>query len=597
MSERIPQRWIGAALVALSLAYLWMFVPRGWIPHDEGMIGQSADWVLAGGVPHVDYEEPYTGGLTFLHAAVFKLAGINLLYLRWLLFAGAALAQLLTYLMLRRYLEPIGAAFGAWVALAWSFPNYFAALPSWWVLVCALVSLWAFTRYVETGLLRYVAAAGLAAGVSILIKQTGLYVLVALVMALLFGGGRQEPETAVSRPGRLLRAGAAVAALGLAVVILRSRPGPAELLYLLLPIAACSALLLTVDGRPGMLPAPATAIATATLPLVCFIAPYLLHHQLGTLVNGLFILPQKRLQFASMAMPPAHWMLAGIPLLAIVMPFPQLIRVPALRRLAGVGLWVVAVALPVAALYRFGSYQLIWQSARGFAALLPVAGCGLLFSGRIHDAKQRWMLFGFISMLAWASLVQFPFSAPIYFCYITPLAVIAAAAAAGSSGVLRRPAVGAAAVLLLIFAVLSMNRGFIYNLGVEHDNSYVLNVPLNFSRAGLHVSADDAVTYHRAVALIASHLGDGRLVCGPDCPEVYFLTGHLSPSGTLFDFFADDSSVKGGLSDIAAWTSAGVVVLNHRPGFSPAPSPELVDEVRTQFPQMAVAGPFEVRWR
>ena len=62
---------------------------RGWIPHDEGMLGQSAERVLTGEVPHVDYEEPYTGGLSLMHALVFRLAGIDLIFPRWLLFAGA----------------------------------------------------------------------------------------------------------------------------------------------------------------------------------------------------------------------------------------------------------------------------------------------------------------------------------------------------------------------------------------------------------------------------------------------------------------------------------------------------------------------------
>ena len=146
-----------------------------------------------------------------MHALVFKLAGIDLIYPRWLLFAGAVLAQVLVYLILRRYLQPIGAAIGAWLALGWSFPNYFAALPSWWLLVCALVCVWAFLRHVETGLLRYAAVAGLAAGISILIKQTGLYVLVALVMTLLYGGGSDEREHACGGRGGFSAPGLRVA--------------------------------------------------------------------------------------------------------------------------------------------------------------------------------------------------------------------------------------------------------------------------------------------------------------------------------------------------------------------------------------------------
>jgi hypothetical protein len=599
----ISQRVIGATLVALSLAYLWMFVPRGWIPHDEGMTGQSAERILAGDLPHVDYEEPYTGGLAWLHAAAFKAAGIDLVHLRWLLFAGAALAQLLTYLILRRYLGPIGAALGAWVALGWSFPNYFAALPSWWVLVCALGCVWAFMRHVETGMLRYVAVAGLVAGVSILIKQTGLYLLVALVVTLLYDGGSivHRPSSIVDRswwPSSVLRASVALGALGFALAILRSRLALAELLYLVLPIAACSGLVLTVDGRDKRLPL-ATALAAAAVPLLCFIAPYVIDGQLGTLVHGLLILPQKRLQFASLGMSSPQWILTGIPLVAmIVLPFrgSRASPHPALSRLAVTALWVVVVTLPITALYNVWSYQLIWQSARGFTALLPVVSCWLLFSGRIQDTKQRWILFGMVSMLAWASLVQFPFSGAIYFCYVTPLAVIAAAAAAGSTGI-RRPAVRAAAALLLTFALLILNRGYIYNLGFEHDESYVLNVPLELDRASIQVSAADASTYGALVKLVAEHLGDGRLIAGPDCPEVYFLTGHFSPSGAMFDFFVNEVAIEDGSSDMSQWISARVVVLNHRRTFSPPPSSHLTARIRTLFPNVAVAGPFEVRWR
>ena len=323
-SPRVGRRGnaIGACLVVLSLAYLSLFVQRGWIPHDEGMLGQSAERVLMGELPHADYEEPYTGGLTWLHAGLFKIVGINLLYPRWLLFAGAIVAQVLTYSILRRYLQPIVAALGAWLALGWSFPNYFAALPSWWLLVCALTSLWAFIRFVETGWVRYAAAAGLVAGISILIKQTGLYVLVAVVMALLYSSGQREPPVPAGRTWRLMYLCLGLATVGLAVAILSSRLALAELLYLLLPIAACSRLLVTASGQSPSMPlarslvAPAVAVASAAVPLICFLAPYLIDQRLGPLVNGLVLLPQKRLQFASFAMPPAYWIVAGIPLVA-----------------------------------------------------------------------------------------------------------------------------------------------------------------------------------------------------------------------------------------------------------------------------------------
>ena len=140
------------------------------------------------------------------------------------------------------------------------------------------------------------------------------------------------------------------------------------------------------------------------------------------------------------------------------------------------------------------AYQVIWQAGRAFAALLPLAASSLLLSARIKDAGQRRILFGLTSMLAWASLVQFPFSAPIYFCYVTPLAVVAAASTAHSGSTIGRPAVAACVALLLAFALLSMNRGYIYNLG-SHHAPQALDAAMYLKRAQLRVNARDAVTY------------------------------------------------------------------------------------------------------
>ena len=199
-------------------------------------------------------------------------------------------------------------------------------------------------------------------------------------------------------------------------------------------------------------------------------------------------------------------------------------------------------------------------------------------------------------MLAWASLVQFPFSAPIYFCYVAPLAVVAGVAMADSTEATGRPALPGVAVLLLAFALASMNRGYVYNLGAVHRVAGPV-VPIDFERVRLQVSEPDAVTYRRVMSLVAAHIGDGTLVAGPDCPEVYFLAGQFSPSGTLFDFFDDHASVEGGVSDLPGWRSARVIVLNHSRGFSFGPSTHFAAKVRKAFPKSEGVGTFEVRWQ
>src|SRR4051812_31709263 len=55
-------------VVLLSSTWLWIHLTRGWIPHDDGALAQSAERVLQGQLPHRDFDELYTGGLTFLNA-------------------------------------------------------------------------------------------------------------------------------------------------------------------------------------------------------------------------------------------------------------------------------------------------------------------------------------------------------------------------------------------------------------------------------------------------------------------------------------------------------------------------------------------------
>src|SRR5258708_39275629 len=70
----------------LSAGYMGANLRRGWVPHDEGILGQAAERVLQGEMPHRDFNDPYTGGLSYLDGAAFRLFGVNLLVLRYVLF-------------------------------------------------------------------------------------------------------------------------------------------------------------------------------------------------------------------------------------------------------------------------------------------------------------------------------------------------------------------------------------------------------------------------------------------------------------------------------------------------------------------------------
>ena len=594
------QRAIATLLLIAAVLYLVPFVDRGWVPLDEGMIGTSAERVLIGELPHVDYEEPYPGSLSYFYALVFRLTGIDSLHLRWVVFAGALSSLALVYAILRRYLQPVPAAVATWVALGWSFPNYFSTLPSWWILLCALVCLWAVIRQIETGHIRFAIVAGLAVGVAMTIKQTGLYLFPPLVMALMWGGP-QVPRSASEHP-RLqaaVRGALAVAAVAFVLVIMRSGMGSGEIVYLVVPIAAACAAFCLVDRRPeGPSPlawrAALIAAAAAALPMAIVLLPHLSAGSLGAFVNGVVVLPQKRLQFTSLPMRPATQIVAaGIALLWVFWS-PRSLS-PAELRILGIARWVVAVGLTIFALRSNFVYTFLWEAVRGMAALLPVVALWIFWSKRPRQGPEQRVLFASSAILAWASLSQFPFAAPIYFCYVAPLAVITGVQAVQAGQRDSRLGDGPSIAILLLFAVLSLNRGYPWNMGWFHEPREP-SVPLDLPRAHLDVMSKEKATYHRIVSLVQQHLGNRGLIAGPDTPEVYYLTGQFSPSGRLFDFFSAESS---GSDDqvLAAWTDADVIVLYHGRRFSPPLSASLISKLRQEFSQGESVTPFEVRWR
>jgi hypothetical protein len=140
-----------------------------------------------------------------------------------------------------------------------------------------------------------------------------------------------------------------------------------------------------------------------------------------------------------------------------------------------------------------------------------------------------------------------------------------------------------------------MNRGYIYNLGQFHA-PVAFDTDLNLPRAHLRVTARDSLMYGRLTALISDHLGTGRLMAGPDSPQLFYLSDRFNPSGVLFEALSEGFTATDGANEAAAWLSADVVVINHAPPFSPGLSSELTAELRRVFPAGAVVGQFEVRW-
>ena len=180
-------RLVLLGVLIVSGAYLWWHLAQGWIPFDDGTVGQSAERILLGQLPHRDFDELYTGGLAWVNAAAFRLLGTSLWTTRLVLFVVFIAWVPAVYYSASRLARPLAAGGITLLAVAWSLPNYIAAMASWYCLFLATFGLAALFRYLEDDRDRWLVLAGLAGGLSFLVKIVGLYYVAGVLLFLTDG--------------------------------------------------------------------------------------------------------------------------------------------------------------------------------------------------------------------------------------------------------------------------------------------------------------------------------------------------------------------------------------------------------------------------
>lgn len=592
--------WLLVTLAVVGV-YLAFYLRRGWYPHDEGLLGQTAERVLQGQMPHRDFDDPYTGLLTYLHAAAFELSGIRLVSLRIPLLVASLLGFAAFFRIATRFVDLLSAAGLTLLALVWSVPNYPASIPSWYNLFFALGMGLALLRWSEDRHPRWLFVAGMLGGLSFLIKLSGLFAV---------GGGFLFLVYATQQAGGLGRAsGRWPAWLVTGVLLLlvaglwRSLgPGyhPRFLVHLAVP---GSLFILGLAVREWRIGAPGwervSALARAGFAfLFGFLAPVTLfgiwfaaHGALGALVTDVFLIPFRRLAFASVLPPAPFWILASIPLLVLLRPRGEWDS--ARWFVAGlVTLGLLAVLL-VACVFSSFPYRIVWQSGRSLIPVLGALGGAILAFPRIsagwdRGAEARWVLLGLL--LVMAGLIQYPFAAPVYFLYLAPLVILAATALVTAIG--RTPVALRRAVILfyLAFGAILVNPGALQGLGFRFEG-FPGGALLDIPRGGLTVSGEDARTYADVIRSLGA-AGDSSIWAGPDAPEIYFLAARRNPTRVLFDFLSAFSTDT--LARFTLHRGLQTIVINHRPPFSPPLSDSVSAGLRRMLPRRAMVGNFEL---
>lgn len=595
-----------AALVLYVLCggYALSFIDRGWIPSDEGVLAQTAERVLRGEVPHRDFDDLYTGGLTYLHAGGMAVLGTNLKTPRLILFGFFMAFLAATYAIANRVASRSAALVSMVLVTVWTVPNYFAGMPSWYNLFLAVFGILGLLMFLDSHRRVWLLLAGVAGGLSVLIKIVGLFYLAGGLLFLAYFDHLSRLDAETEPPSRfwMVLAMPGAVFVWLLTRLLFASPAAIDFVPMFLPaIVICvfviwreravgrGSIVLRVRSLAGL---AWPFAAGAALPLMAYGLWYWQVGAMGDLMQGVFVLPYRRIAEESISPLP----LATI---GLSVPYALLLIVAGRRRIPYDWVWLALVGLVLLFAERPMVYRAIWAVLRSSPFVAVAAAVAMLGSSTPLPIPKvrRAQVFLLVAMAATTALIQFPYAAQIYFCYAAPLTILAVIALVSAQVTAPRRVHAGIAMFFVLFAMLYVNRSYAWNLGSQFI-PFDPRSRLDLDRGGaLRVFDDDKVVYEDVVKVIRDHMGDGTIYAGPVCPELYFLSGAANPTRQVLDLLSRAPEDEATLGRLLSRAPIRVAVINTTPMLSSPPMPaDMVALLERRFPSSQQVGPFIVRW-
>jgi Dolichyl-phosphate-mannose-protein mannosyltransferase len=531
----------------------------GLDPSDEGYIVYSAVEVAAGRVPYRDLNSLYTPLSWYVHAALFKLVGVDLVALRvWfgLVVAGLAVG---VYLHARQLMSPELAVLPVLAfVLLFPVPGNWAPYPGWYALGGLLISLLALGRWCDDRRRRWLVLTGAGCAVAFACKSNlGLLGLLACCGFLLLQahGVFGVAGRGVVRYAQL--AFVAVCALALFLVI-GGVATPGNVVLLVAPVLIAGALLVfsaapkPSGGRFGDL---VTAVRLIGLSfLVCTLPWYLaLSAAAGwQLTFDSVFLAGARTAWAFYepvvtpnrdALEAIALIVGGLALLGVLGRLARAGRLPA--RVFGFLAFLALLVLGAVLVWRSPAYVAdnLWARwvrtatapgdlPRFLPFLAEAGGIGLVAWRRSRRAPEILRL----NLLVWFCVLfafqLYPHASYLHILFSwAPFLVLLTAVAAEvwHATEPHLPSRGwrwAAYPLLAILPILLIPNAWRSRATVVEQT-----VALGLPRAQVvHAKTDDAARLRMVQARTASLQADAPLFAYPEVAMVYVLTGHPNPT-------------------------------------------------------------------
>jgi len=613
------------AVWCASVALLVARLHHGFLPHDDPNLSHLAERTLHGELPGVDFYDGYTGGLSFLNALALRLFGVRLISARIMLLVFFIPWIPTVWYLASRITSPLYATAVTLLAAVWSVPVYPAPYATWYNLYFATFGTAALFRYLDTRHRRWIFLAGICGGISFLAKIFALYFIAAAGFFLIFDEQEENAESDARpkvtwSPYSIFLSLVLLAFIFALIKLISGAANSAGFLthvascyHFILPGAAVCLLLIyrewtvprvSASARFAGFAARTIALGLGVMvPIAGFLVPYIRRHAVAVWL-GNFLLIRGRAQLEAIAPASIFFILFCAPLLLVLLLNAECKHLRT-RKIVTAVLFALLALLLIAALGRPLVSSLEWFSVAESLPALVVICVVVLWRKNLADRQpaQRLALLAFV--VAMLGMEQFPFSAPVYFCFVAPVLFVMLAALAEQT---KAPSHSMSPLLpvLVFFLLFGITAVLPSQLYLSSFARPPTEIAFTMPRAsGLVADKKIVDIYEQTVAEILRHAGSAPIYAGPDSPGLYFLTGHRNPTRIAWEFLSGADADPERILKAIDTSGVQAVAINHGgaqwgpAAYNPSgpPSPELLDGLRKRFPQSTVIGFYEIRWK